>query len=272
MRPDSLLFAFAIVTAAAGLRQVGMASRQNTSSPGDRKALPKARWRVGERERGRLERAGLAAKLGPARLVILRAVGAGTGASLALLLGPLLPGRLLLLAVPALIGGGLLAPDLMVERAARQRHRQIVRALPDAVEVLAVGADGGRSLRAGIADLGRAGSGPLARELAMTAAEVECGVPAAIALSAMRRRVPGPELAALTTAIERSARLGSPLVAHLHRQAAGLREDRRRRLAESSAKAAPKIQLVIALILVPSVLLMIAAGLAANIDLLTRGF
>src|SRR5690606_33171013 len=71
---------------------------------------------------------------------------------------------------------------------------------------------------------------------------------------------------ALTAAIERSARFGSPLVDELHRQTRRLREEQGRRIAERAARAAPKIQLVIALVLVPSVLLLVAAALVANAD------
>jgi len=58
----------------------------------------------------------------------------------------------------------------------------------------------------------------------------------------------------------------------LRRQAGALRRDQRRRVEERAARAAPKIQLVVALVLVPSVLLMIAAGLIANAGTLLAGF
>ncbi len=92
------------------------------------------------------------------------------------------------------------------------------------------------------------------------------------ALAALRRRVPGSEVATLCASIERSRRLGSPLADQLRRQAASLRRDQRRAVEERAARAAPKIQLVVALVLVPSVLLMIAAGLIANADVLLGGF
>ena len=78
-----------------------------------------------------------------------------------------------------------------------------------------------------------------------------------------------PELwlvAAMCAVIERSRRLGSPLAAQLHDQAGAIRAAQRRRVGERAARAAPKIQLAVALLLVPSVLLMIAAGLLANLD------
>jgi tight adherence protein C len=79
-------------------------------------------------------------------------------------------------------------------------------------------------------------------------------------------------VAALCAAIERSRVLGSPLADQLRRQATGLRRAQRRAVEERAARAAPKIQLVVALVLVPSVLLMITAALIANADALLAGF
>ncbi|MDQ5895115.1 MAG: tight adherence protein [Actinomycetota bacterium] len=88
----------------------------------------------------------------------------------------------------------------------------------------------------------------------------------AAALEALRQRVGGTEITSLCSTLERSRRLGSPLADQLRRQSATLRQDQRRAIEEEAARAAPKIQLVIALVLVPSVLLLIVAALAANAD------
>jgi tight adherence protein C len=106
----------------------------------------------------------------------------------------------------------------------------------------------------------------------MTVAELDCGRPLAEALHSLRVRVPGSEIATLCAAIERSRRYGSPLADQLRRQSSALRRDQRRLVEEHAARAAPKIQLVVALVLVPSVLLMIAAALIANADVLLAGF
>ncbi|HXR61146.1 MAG TPA: type II secretion system F family protein, partial [Solirubrobacterales bacterium] len=167
---------------------------------------------------------------------------------------------------------GLLVPDAIHRRRARRRHLRLVAALPDALDLLAVSASSGRGPAAGIAQLARAGEGPLAEELRLTVAELSCGVPLSVALASLRGRVPGSELATLVAGIERSRRFGSPLAEQLRRQAAALRRDSRRTVEERAARAAPKIQLVVALVLVPSVLLMIAAGLIANAGTLLAGF
>jgi tight adherence protein C len=106
----------------------------------------------------------------------------------------------------------------------------------------------------------------------MAVAELSCGRPLAEALRSLRARVPGSEMAALCASIERSRRYGSPLAEQLRRQSSALRRDQRRAVEEHAARAAPKIQLVVALVLVPSVLLMIAAALIANADILFAGF
>ena len=76
----------------------------------------------------------------------------------------------------------------------------------------------------------------------------------------------------MVASIERSRRFGSPLADQLRRQASALRREGRRAVEERAARAAPKIQLVVALVLVPSVMLMIAAGLIANAGTLLSGF
>lgn len=185
---------------------------------------------------------------------------------------PAAPGRTSLLVALAMPAAGFVLPDALLEREARRRRRRLIAALPDALDLLAVGSAAGRGPAAGFAEIARAGSGPLAEELRVAVAELECGRPLSTVLVSLRERVPGSEIATLCASIERSRRLGSPLADQLRRQAASLRRDRRRAVEERAARAAPKIQLVVALALVPSVLLMIAAALIANADALLSGF
>jgi tight adherence protein C len=181
------------------------------------------------------------------------------------------PGRLWWVVGAGLPSAGFLGPDAWLDRRARRRLRILRSALPDALDLLAVGTAAGRSPIAGLAELGM-GEGPLARELAMLSAESSCGLPQSQALDSLRRRAPVREIAAMCGVIERSRRYGSPLSDQLREQATALRGVQRRRISEQAARAAPKIQLAVALLLVPSVLLMIAAGLLANLDRFMAGF
>ncbi len=268
-----LLAAIAVLLAAVGVREQ-VAARGGLALP----ALPfglggrsaRAALRLGLPER--LRRSGLEAGFPLPAVLLAKLVGTGVGGLVGVVLAPAAPGRTALLLALAPPVAGFLLPDLLLERAARRRRRQLVAALPDALDLLAVSAGSGRGAASGLEQLGRAGEGPLAEELRIVVAEVSCGSPLAAALTALRVRVPGGELAALVAAIERSRRFGSPLGEQLRRQASALRRDARRATEERAARAAPKIQLVVALVLVPSVLLMIAAGLIANAGTLLAGF
>ena len=201
-----------------------------------------------------------------------RVACAALGALAALVAAPAAPGRLSWLVALGLPAAGFVAPDALRARRERRRRSLLVAALPDALDLLAVGTAAGRSPAAGFAEVARSGAGPLAEELRATVAELECGRPLGEALAGLRTRVPGSEVATLCASIERSRRFGSPLADQLRRQATALRREQRRAVEERAARAAPKIQLVVALVLVPSVLLMIAAGLIANADVLLAGF
>lgn len=220
----------------------------------------------------RISRAGMSGRLPVAAVLAAKLAGAGVGVGIALVAAPAAPGRFAGPVVVALPISGFLVPDALLEREARRRLRRLVLALPDALDLLAVGAEAGRSPGSVLGEIAGGATGPLARELAVAAAEIECGASQRVALSGLRERIPGGQVASLAAALERSARYGSPLSDQLRDQATALRRDHRRRIEEHAARAAPKIQLVVALVLVPSVLLMIAAALIANADALLAGF
>jgi tight adherence protein C len=220
----------------------------------------------------RLARAGLGSRVPTAAVMLSKLGAAAVGAITGWLAAPAAPGRLSILVAVGLPAAGFLVPDALLERRARQRRRALLASLPDALDLLAVGSTSGRSPATGFAEIARSGRGPLADELRVVVAELDCGEALPSALGGLRDRVPGAELATLAASIERSRTLGSPLADQLGRQATSLRRDQRRAVEESAARAAPKIQLVVALVLVPSVLLMIAAALIANADVLLAGF
>jgi tight adherence protein C len=218
----------------------------------------------------RLTRAGVADRISAQALLAAKLGGALAGVLWAMVVAPAAPSRLAWIVAIGLPAAGFLGPDAWLERRARQRLRALRAGLPDALDLLAVGTAAGRSPLAGLSELG--GKGPLARELAILSAESSCGLPQSEALESLRRRAPVREVSAMCGVIERSRRYGSPLADQLREQATALRGVQRRRIEEHAARAAPKIQLAVALLLVPSVLLMIAAGLLANIDRFMAGF
>ncbi len=218
----------------------------------------------------RLRRAGVGDRLDLRALIAFKVAGALLGLLLAIVAAPAAPGRLAAVVVIGLPVAGFLGPDAWLERHARMRLQGLRGSLPDALDLLSVAAAAGRAPLAGLSELARA-EGPLGRELAVLRAEVSTGASQREALGSLRERAPVPEIAGMCGVIERSRRFGSPLSDQLTEQATALRAVQRRRIEEQAAKAAPKIQLVVALLLVPSVLLLIAAGLLANVDRFLAG-
>lgn len=249
-------------------RAAGNSEREGPAVGGWR-PLPLVDSRLGLSER--LARAGLSERVSARALLATKIGGALAGFLWAAVVAPAAPPRFGWIVAIALPAGGFLGPDAWLERRARQRLRALRAGLPDALDLLAVGTAAGRSPLAGLSELG-VGEGPLARELAMLSAESSCGLPQSEALESLQRRAPVREVSAMCRLIERSRRFGSPLSDQLREQATALRGIQRRRIEERAARAAPKIQLAVALLLVPSVLLMIAAGLLANIDRFMAGF
>jgi tight adherence protein C len=95
---------------------------------------------------------------------------------------------------------------------------------------------------------------------------MQLGVPRDEAFAGLYLRLPTDEMGALVESLTRAGRHGVPLGRTLELQAAKARERRRQRVQEQSARAGPKIQLVVALLLVPSVMLIVAAGLLVELE------
>jgi len=105
----------------------------------------------------------------------------------------------------------------------------------------------------------------LAAEWRAAATQVALGLSQDAALAGLAERIPAPEVRSPAHALVSARRRGLPLADVLAGQAASARHAARRRVRERSARAGPKIQLVVALVLVPSVLLVIAALLTAEL-------
>ena len=211
----------------------------------------------------RIAAAGRPAGLGVRELMAAKAAGALTAAALGVPFGLVAPGRLGVLIVAGAPVAGFLGPDLWLRRRAADRARRVRRELPALLDLLRVSVAAGSSLAAALAEVGERAGGPLAAEWRAVGGEVALGVPLERALAGMAARLPQPEVTALCAALDRARRHGAPLGATLAGQSRDARLALRRRVAEDAAKAGPKIQLVVALLLVPSVLLLVAAALAA---------
>jgi tight adherence protein C len=211
----------------------------------------------------RVAAAGLPGGLGPRDVMAAKLAAAVAAGAAGLLLAGVAPGRLGVLIATVAPAAGFLAPDAWLARRAAERARRVTRDLPAMLDLLRVTVAAGGSLAAALARVGERATGPLAAEWRAVGSQVRVGVPLESALAGLAERLPQPEVAALVAALARARRHGAPLSETLAAQARDARLALGRRAREEAARAGPKIQLVVALLLVPSVLLLVAAALAA---------
>ena len=210
----------------------------------------------------RIAAAGSPAGLGSRELVAAKLATAVGGMVAGTALGTAAPGRLGPVVVAAAPVAAFLLPDWWLRRRSRERADAARRELPALLDLLRVTVEAGLPPAAAFAAVGERTSGTLAAEWRTVGGLCALGVPLREALTGMERRLPLPEVRSLVAALDRAARHGAPLADTLEAQARDARLVRRRQIQEEAARAGPKIQLVVALLLVPSVLLLVAAALA----------
>ncbi len=275
MSPTPLLAGFAVAAATWALAEVAeeRASRPRGTGPTRRDgvalgALVRLGRRAGTapppRDLGRrIAAAGLDPRVSPADLMALK----GGVVLLVLVVGvPLalgLPGALGPVSALALPVAGFFVPDRWLVLRARRRAAVMAVEVSDVLDLLRVAVAAGQTPGRAMGEVGRRHPGLLAAELRRVAREVAAGTPRGTALDGLAARCPLPTVVALVAAVHRADRHGVALAPSLAALAADARADRVRLLADHAARAAPKIQLVIALLLVPAVLLLVAAAMVS---------
>jgi tight adherence protein C len=188
------------------------------------------------------------------------------GCAAGLLTGVVLPGRTGLLAAAVAPVVGYFAPDIWRARRRAEFVSEVRRDMPALLDLLGVAVEAGLSLPEALVEVGRRSRAPLARAWGGVGAQVAVGVPLAEALDEHRRELRLAEIDSFAGALARAARHGAPLAETLAAQAREVRLARRRAIQEQAARAAPKMQLVVALLLVPSVMLLVAAALVSALS------
>ena len=211
----------------------------------------------------RIERAGLSARAGD--VMAIKAGAAIAAVAAAVPLASVLPGRLGACALLAAPLAAFLAPDLHLRRRAGRRATRMAAELPDVLDLLRVALSAGVSTTRALHEVGSRHTGVLASELLRTADQIALGLPRDQAYERLGRRTASHSVTPLVTALARADRHGAPPSDTLAALARDARLDHARARAERAAKAAPQIQLVVALLLVPSVLLLVAAALLPSL-------
>lgn len=152
---------------------------------------------------------------------------------------------------------GAAAPVLWLRRRIRQRKAQILRELPDAVDLIVTSVEAGMAIDGALAEVASETRGPLGEELGIAVRETTLGRSRRDALLGVIERTQVPELRAFIHSLIQAEQTGIPIGQVLRSQAAHVRLQRRQR-AEAQAQRAPvKMVVVLVTLVLPAMLLLV---------------
>jgi tight adherence protein C len=191
----------------------------------------------------RLAQAGNPFDLGPAEFLGLRVASGFIFATVAVVIAAFFRIDLLLLLLSTLLGLflGYAIPGFALGHAIRVRQREIQRALPAALDMLALSAGAGLTFDGAVGQVVERWQTPLSDELRRLLVEFRMGSERRVALRGLARRTGLADVGRFVNAIIQADSLGVPISRVLTEQAGEMRTRRRQRAEESARKAPVKM-------------------------------
>jgi len=209
-----------------------------------------------EKLRQQLLIAGSPMGLGPLDFMGLRLIVAvlGTAAvTVALFSMSVSPLQALLLAVGAAVLGSEI-PSFWLRSRMKQRQKEVLLALPDALDMLTICVDAGLGLESAFLRIGQGWDHALAREFRRVVAATGYGISWREALRDMVYRTDVPDLSALVAVLLQADQLGFSIADTLHSQAEQMRVRRRQRAQEVARSAPLKMLIPMVFFILPATL------------------
>jgi tight adherence protein C len=154
--------------------------------------------------------------------------------------------------------GGFMLPDWLIADLRKKRERQIIRALPGAVDSLSLLVEAGLEFLMAIQRLvERRRGGPLRDELATVLNDIRLGTSRSEALKALAARLEIPEVSSFVSVLVQADALGASIGPVLQSQAERMRIERFQAAERAGARASQKILFPLVLFIFPAVLIVI---------------
>lgn len=205
--------------------------------------------------RARLVRAGRATTVEQFRAeqVVGAVLGLLVGLLLALLalVGRGVPLPSLLVVVTATAIGGMVLPDVLLQRQVAAREVRLLAELPAVAELLALSVSAGEGAVGALERVTRTTRGELSTELARTLAEARSGTPLTVALENLADRVRLAPLTRFAQGVAVAVERGTPLADVLRSQAQDVREAGRRALMESGGRKEVTMMVPVVFLVLP---------------------
>jgi len=159
--------------------------------------------------------------------------------------------------------------DAWLHGTGRRRQELIERGLPDFLDILAVCVSAGIAFRPALARVSESSEGPLREEMQLVLRQIALGSPRREAFDALRMRNTSEGVGTFVTAVQQAEELGVPLTDALVDLARDMRQMAFQRARQRAQKATPRVSIVTTAVIAPGAVIIIIAGLLANVDLST---
>jgi tight adherence protein C len=167
------------------------------------------------------------------------------------------------------IGGAILVgfflPHLMLTSRITRRQNEVRKAMPDALDLLTICVEAGLGFDAAMAKVSEKWENELSMAFARAIREVQLGKVRRDALKDMADRLGIPEVTSFVAAIIQSEQLGVSMAKVLRIQSDNMRVKRRQRAEELAHKAPIKMIIPLALLIFPSIMIIILTPAAIQI-------
>ncbi len=156
-----------------------------------------------------------------------------------------------------LLFAGIFLPELFLKSQGKKRKEEIVRTLPDILDLLSVSVEAGLGFDAALQKVVEKSDGPLTSEFELTLQEINIGKPRREALRDMADRVGVDDVTLFLGSIIQADQLGVSISNVLRLQARQVRTSRRMRAEETAQKAPIKILIPLLLCIFPTILIVL---------------
>ncbi|WP_372733347.1 type II secretion system F family protein [Nocardioides sp.] len=147
---------------------------------------------------------------------------------------------------------GFFGPNLYLYQKVHERAEQLLRELPDAIDLLTISVESGLGFDAAVQQVARNTEGPLSEEFSRMLREMQIGQGRAEALRGMGERTNVPDMRSFVGAMVQADSFGIPVAQVLRVQSSEMRVKRRQRAEEKAQQVPVKITIPLIFCILPT--------------------
>jgi tight adherence protein C len=152
---------------------------------------------------------------------------------------------------------GYLGPNFWLKSAIRKRNEEILRTLPDTLDLIMVSVEAGLGFDAAMLKVVEKQKGALAEEFKVVLQEIKMGKPRRDALKDMAKKNNVEDLSNVFASLVQADQLGISMGSVLRNQANQIRQKRKQRAQEQAQKAPVKIMIPLVFFIFPTMFIII---------------